>query len=885
MKFARGLFCALLPAAIGMSLPVAAQEAQEAQEEEGAAAEVIVLWEEIVVAARRREDSLQEVPLSVSALTAEQLKRRGLRDLQDISQNASGLIYENYATAGLSTAAVIRGLGQVFTTARVQNTAVFMDGIYLQRQSMINPGLMDMERVEVIKGPQNAQFGRNAFSGVINYITQQPGETPSGEAGLTYGNGGRIDLRASLSGPLVEGLMYGRVAAGRSEFDGHTDNEHPYADEIPPGRRATNKLLGGWNDRYYSASLRLTPTDRFEIGASFYRSESVREPQAFYNLNGARYAYDTAEFGGPPSFAFTAPIAANCLNTVTFSDRAPFPARGFHAYCGKFPSSPPVLDDPALAAAGFGYAQEDMVVDPRSMALDSETSIAQLNLSYDLSESTSLSYRFGYVDHEAGSYGTAEGRASLIGSRVAYAPVQETPFPPFLQQLGPPGSMGALAQASTFNANPAEALEATSHELRLSWTGERVSARAGLYRSRNEDEDGGTFHFVPPCNSPANCRVSPLDASSPLAGRYLAVVPVVPGRVHIGVPHVYDTGHGALGNNATYDDKITAVFGDLEWDISDALTLALEARYTKEKKAFEQLTTTFGAALPDNVDASREETFNFFTPRVILEWRPAPGSMLYGLVAKGVKTGGFNVVDPSQNPEQAVFDEEENITYELGSKNRLFDDRLTLNAAFYFIDWQGVQGSEAATSADAWTRDVVGNIGDAEVIGLELDGVLRATDQVFFDYSLTLSNAEYKDAIYLSSQAGRDSSWGCNDTVCRADGRVDGNQVERTANTQYSLGLNYAGRLFGDWDIGARIGFNYRSRMYATPLNLAHNGGRTLSNAHLYLGNDNWSFRLWGRNIFDKQYVANSFVLHSFNRYIVGLGARRTVGLTLEYAL
>ena len=82
MKFARVLFCALLPAAIGISLPVAAQEAQE---EEGEAAEVIVLWEEIVVAARRREDSLQEVPLSVSAFTAEQLRQRGLRDLQDIS--------------------------------------------------------------------------------------------------------------------------------------------------------------------------------------------------------------------------------------------------------------------------------------------------------------------------------------------------------------------------------------------------------------------------------------------------------------------------------------------------------------------------------------------------------------------------------------------------------------------------------------------------------------------------------------------------------------------------------------------------------------------------------------------------------------------------------
>ena len=876
MNFGKCLLCAMLPAlAAGISLPVAAQD------EEGA----VPIIMEILVTARKREDSLQEVPLSVSAFTNEQIQRRSLHDLQDIAQETSGLVYENYATAGLSTAAVIRGMGQTFTVARIQNTAVFMDGIYLQRQSMINPGLMDLERVEIVKGPQNAQFGRNAFSGVINYIAKQPGDAPSGEAAVTYGSGDRFDLRASLSGPIVEGLLHGRVAAGRSNFGGHTDNDHPFADLGPDGRRATDELLGGWDDRYYSASLSLTPTEQLKIGAAFYRTESIREPQAFYNLNGARYAYDTGEFGGPPSFAFLAPTAANCLNTLTFSERVPFPARGFHAYCGKFPSSPPVLEDAKMTAAGFGYALDDMVVDPRSMALDSESSIAQFNLAYDLNEATSLSYRFGYVDHEAYSYGTAEGRASLVGSTVLYAPVQQTPFPPFLQQLGPPGSFGAVAHASTFNANPSEFLEATSHELRLSWTGERLSTRVGLYRSRNEDEDGGTFRFVPPCDGAANCGVSTLDAANPLAGRYLAVVQVVPGRVHVGIPHVYDTGHGVLGNQAAFEDKVTALFGDLEWQVSDALTLALEARYTKEKKSFEQLSTTFGAALPDNVEASRDETFNFFTPRIILEWRPADASMLYGLVAKGVKTGGFNVVDPSQNPEQAVYDEEENLTYEIGSKNLLFDGRLTLNAAFYLIDWEGVQGTEAATSADSWTRDVVGNIGDAKVLGFEVDGVWRPTEQVFIDYSFALSNAEYKDAIYLSSRAGRFSSWGCNDTVCRADGRVDGNQVERTSKTQYSLGLNYISRIGGDWDLGARIDLNYRSRMYATPMNLAHNGGRTLSNASLYLSNEDWSFTLWGRNIFDKQYVANSFVLHSFNRYIVGLGARRTVGLTLEYSL
>ena len=875
MKVFRNLLCVAIAAgASGGLAPLAAAQSGVAN-----------IIEEIVVTARKRDDNLQDVPLSVTAFTGDQLQRRQFRDLQDIAQETSGLVYEDYATAGLSTAAVIRSMGQTFTTARVQNTAVFLDGVYLQRQSMINPGLMDLERVEVVKGPQNAQFGRNAFSGVVHYITRKPSDELSGNVTATYGDGDRLDLRGSASVPLIEDKMFLRLAGGISEYDGHTKNHHPFANDGPGGSRGTDDRVGGWDDEFYSAALRWTPTNELEIGASYYQTQSIREPQAFYNLNGARYAYDTAEFAGPPTFRFLAPLGANCLNTVTFSNRAPFPAVGPHAWCGKLPSSVPDLADPKLQAGGFGGSSGRIIVDPRSLALDSNSKIARFNLNYDMTETVSLNYQFGWVDHEADNFGTAEGRASLVGSSVAYAPVQATPFPPFLTQLGPPGSMGAIAHASVFNANPAESLEASSHEFRLTRSSENLTMRIGLYYSENDDDDSGVFYFLPPCNSEVNCGLRVPQGDSPLAGRYLAVVPVVPNVVHIGIPHVYDTGHGTLGNHTAFEDKVTALFGDVEWQVSEQFTIALEARYTWEKKNFEQFSTTFGAPLPGNVDSTDSEKFTFFTPRVILEWQPTQDNMLYGLVAKGVKTGGFNAVDPAANPDQAVFDEEKNWTFEVGSKNRFMDDRLTLNAAAYFIDWKNVQGTEAATSLDAWTTDVVGNIGDAEVVGLELDGLLVATDNVYLDYHLAYSDAEYQDAIYQSSVAGLSSSWGCNNTVCRADGQVDGNQVERTSKWQYGAGLNYTGSLGGDWRLDARIDFNTRSRMYATPLNLAHNGARTLSNANISLSGDDWEVTLWGRNIFDKKYVANSFVLPSFTRYIVGLGAGRTIGLTVNYSL
>ena len=220
MLFRKKVLSILVPVAAmgGMSTPVAAQD--EAQ-----------FLEEVIVTARKKSESLQDIPLSVSAFSGEQIARRAYRDLRDIAMATSGLEYEDFATGGLSTAPVIRGMGQTFTTSRVQNTGVFLDGIYLQRQSMVNPGLLDVERIEVLKGPQNAQYGRNAFAGAINYITKKPPHEFAGEIGGTLGDGERRDLFGNVGGPIIPDVLYGRISAGASEFDGHTKNHHPFADE------------------------------------------------------------------------------------------------------------------------------------------------------------------------------------------------------------------------------------------------------------------------------------------------------------------------------------------------------------------------------------------------------------------------------------------------------------------------------------------------------------------------------------------------------------------------------------------------------------------------------------------------------------------------------
>ena len=823
----------------------------------------------IIVTARKKEEILDNVPLQISVFDSEALERRDYRDLQDIGQATPGLEFENYLTSGLSTAPVIRGQSQTFATSRVQNTAVFFDGIYLQLQSMVNPGLTDVERVEVVKGPQSAVFGRNAFAGAINYVTKKPPEEFEAELSGTLGIHERYDYGIAVGVPIIPDVLSVRATYQKSEFDGHTRNMHPFANDGPGGNLGTDGRLGGWDDEVLSFALRITPTDSFEIEGGYYRFESVREPQPYYNLNGARQvtadtAWDAASNQG------------NCVNTMTTARLGPFvtiPIFGPHAFCGQFPTSPP--SDPLLVAGGF--PDQEILIDPRSLASRTESEIFRASVSMDFTENLNASFQYGRVEHSATGTGVASDRGSLIGDQGTVGAVPNPAFSPFGPPSGPP-FFPTTGNFTTFNANPNETLESDSLEARLSWNGDGFDARIGAYYSKTKDSQYNVFRFIAPCDNAVTCAI-PVDQAPP------AIAPNIP---------PLGTGHALRSNETVFDDDVFAIFGDVSIDFGEEFTLIAEARYEKEDREFRQITTTFGA--PDPFLA--EESFDFFTPRVTLRWSPGGSggdSIFYGLVAKGVKTGGFNAIDLNVNPGQLTFDEETAWTYEIGSRGRYFDDRLALNFAVYYIDWSGIQGDEAAESPNPFATDAIGNIGDARVWGLELDGVATISNAFNVDFALNWLDPKYTNGILEAAQtvnvdgsADPVSSYGCSDRTpeCAANGDISGNTLQRTSTLSGSLGLNYAQPLEflgDDWRVDARWDFNWRNKMYATPLNLAHNGDRLVSNANIGVSNDNFSINLWVKNIFNREYVANSFVVASFSRYLVGLGARRTAGITGKF--
>lgn len=836
-----------------------------------------VALDEVVVTARKRQETIQEVPLSVTAFSSKEMDQRGYSGLEDIAAATPGFTFEGFMTGGAHGNPVIRGLAQTFTTSRIQNVSFFLDGVYLQRQSMLNLGLIDMERVEIVKGPQNALYGRNAFAGAVNYVTLEPGGTPEGYVIAGLGDNDRAEYRASMTGPLNErGTVIGKATAGFINYDGHTKNDHPVAHANPAGPNLTGNL-GGNSDVTYSLSLMYVPDDDLRVRFNYYRSEIEHETAPGYSISGV----NAARFG----LRFDNQNDLNC-NTATVDDISPFPPRthtGFTAYCGELPRY--ASDIAPRTVAGI-------VVDPRAIGSISKTDAVTFLTNYNITSDLSVHYLFGFANHTSYTDGGASDEDPLAGRGIVTNAVITT--------VDNQNALG-YSFANTASGRPNSELKTFSHELRFDWQAtERLRNSFGAYYSTVTDEEWTTLFISDLCNADTaqnivNCN-TPLSAPNTLRQR--TVLTAAPAYDQ------YVRQHGGVnrGEWTAFDESIMALFASGSFKFTDEIEGTLEGRFTFESKKVDRFTDSFMLAPGESITYSPptalvipfgntltsqiviphdEAKFNQFTPRAILNWNFEPAHMVYGSVAKGVKAGGFNNANTEA---ELTFDDEENWTYEIGSKNTFWGRRLTLNGAVYLIDWTGLQGGIPPTVAGLSTSDIIANIGGAQSIGIELESRVGITESVSMDLGGTYNNATYKVGTKYAAGDQETGSFHCDGITCPADGEIGGNQLARTSKIQLSGGLNYD-TYVGAWGLGARLDTNFQSKQYVDPLNLAWVPKRQLTNASIRVVSPDfhWEVSGWIKNITDEDYAANSFLLGVFNQYMVGKGAARTFGMNLKY--
>jgi outer membrane receptor protein involved in Fe transport len=252
---------------IGASPALAAGEAA-ASSDSGAVSEV-------VVTARRKAENLQEVPLAISAVTGSELKATSSTSLQDVTNLTPGLTY-NSGGAEAFAAPVIRGLSDTSGgLASSANVSIFLDGIYIFNPSSIDLSLSGLERVEVVKGPVSGLYGRNAFTGAINYVTTTASQSLHGDLALTYGDYGRAIYAGDLTGPIIPGILAARISGAYDELG---------ATSVDP----TSKLgSNGHQKRDVLFSLLFTPNSHITIKPVFYAGNDQFAPatQVFYPVN------------------------------------------------------------------------------------------------------------------------------------------------------------------------------------------------------------------------------------------------------------------------------------------------------------------------------------------------------------------------------------------------------------------------------------------------------------------------------------------------------------------------------------------------------------------------------------------------------------------------
>jgi iron complex outermembrane receptor protein len=267
--------------------------------------------EEITVTARKRDETLLDVPLSITALSAAQLEKFNLQSMEEMSRMTPGMFYTDFGGTGRqdrgSSQFVVRGLSVNNFSNSASAAVMFVDGIPVYSGN--TPGTLDIERIEVLKGPQTATFGRNTFTGAISVVTRDPGNEWSSRLVAEYANYDSTQLGLSVEGPIIEDKVSFRLS-------GEARNEGAQYQSS-----ATSQPLGGQTTTSLWGTLKLTPSEQLTVRASLNLFKYRDDPGAHVRFIKRDHTCDTTGDGIPDWFCGVIPEASDNDSHARFVDQ------------------------------------------------------------------------------------------------------------------------------------------------------------------------------------------------------------------------------------------------------------------------------------------------------------------------------------------------------------------------------------------------------------------------------------------------------------------------------------------------------------------------------------------------------------------------------------
>ena len=872
-----GLWIALLTFSVG--LPAQAQNSTAAP---------TVALEEIVVTARKREENLQDVPLAVSAISAEQIERAGIRSVEDVVARDPSMSFD-LGIAPYDTRIVIRGLSP---TRGRPNVATLVDGIDVSSEAigvaggslLINPRLVDVQRIEVVKGPQSALYGRSAFAGAISYITADPTREVSGSVAAEVAAWGQNEVRSSISLPLGDTLGM--------RLNGYKfDSRGQYKNSV------TGAFVGGARGTGGSFSVKWQPTDSYTLKFRSEYSDDHFDEQATANVNFNGLSFAPASASSCRTYAIANP--AGGANIVS-------PGPVLDASCVYVDANPALPANVVNLARLFDTASgnrgiyDDMAVPSYRGAIPGRAGLSvNFNPDYTLSTDNGLTapefagtsrrvLRLSTVQELDAAFGKFSSLTGYtLANVVADQDFDKTAITTIQQTLKTRGRTEQFSQELRFTSDFDGRLQFITG-LQY-WT-----ERADQFDRNNTVFGSGTacvMVAVVPFPTPTGVCAQPTFTAANVS------------------PYMDDVANARKESLVRRFVTHRSAYLELELKLAEQFRVVAEGRYVDEDNevvgpitAGSQGPSTVvlcgatgncgvAASIPYAAQPGLPRTFagptvlsyggytrndKYFTPKVTAQWQPSRDLNVYASYSVGKKPGGFGTLTISAfglAPRPDVEFEPERIkVYEFGTKWTSANRRLQVNASAFKQDFTDKQvSSQVIIGTTLGTR--ITNAGGAVLEGLELSTQFRATPELTLGAGLThFLKYEYTDYTTLSGGAAEIARVGnCTpvttailsgttyqaQTVCQLS--RNGNKLEDTPAMALALNASY------------RRPFGRANRSWFADLDMSYTGQRFLeddntiwlesywnTNVRFGIEGERWSATVYCDNVFDDATVRSA---------------------------
>jgi len=640
--------------------------------------------DEVVVTAQKREQSAQDVGISITTFTGEQLDRMGFGKSSDIAILTPG-VHVGGNLAGQNLQYTIRGVAQNdFNDQTESPVAVYIDDTYVAMAQGQRFAMFDLERVEILKGPQGTLFGRNATGGLAHFVTRRPSEELEGFIKAEYGDYDRVKLEGAIGGPLSDSVT-GRFSAFYHEQDGYLDNSYdpnapvsfnPSAIALSEG---AGDDFGGEENIAFRAQLQFELSDEASlwVSANWADSELATSP---YQSEATAPVIDAQ---GRQRNAIFQPLNSTAQGFV-FETGDPIDSGIF----GPFPRPLPGSD-------ATGYIDSDgngVDFTAGDFAFDDLNSMETVGLS------AKLDWAFGDIEF-----------------------VSITDFKDFEKFMGMDVDSAPMNQLSVwFDAQ----VDQISQEFRFSGNTDRMRWVAGAYFLHAEYDNNIGFKALD--NAPLLLPPGTLPADYP---------------AHVD----QETDNFSVFGQLDYDlsDKLLLTAGLRVMREEKDYFYELQVRELTSAKDFAN-GILFGSfadvvGLPFSTQFAGDTSDTLWAGKIQLDYRPSDDVLLFAGVNRGVKAGGFNSpIDfggAQSNPNYNYgYDEEVLNAYELGFKSTLAGGLVRLNGSVYYYDYQDYQGFVfAGVSGNVVNYDSTVTGGEIELLASPTDGLDLILSAAYID--------------------------------------------------------------------------------------------------------------------------------------------------------